>query len=407
MTIFFTVLFSAFAVADVSWWRWADARLRVMRRARVGRAMLGAYIGLMLVYVVAFALLPRQMRLPHAWVPTWLLAMVYIWHLVVLPTTMVLFVPGKLVEAIVKIVRAIRARPQASEQRESPSRTREDEEAASISRRHFLAASAVAAPPLLTIGATAYSLPRLHEFRIRSIDVPISHLPREFEGLTIAHVSDTHIGKFTTPAMLRAVVDRTNAMRADLVVFTGDLIDLSLGALDDGIAMLRNLDSRSGFFICEGNHDLIQDRDEFETRMRRSALPILIDESRTIEVRGRKVQFLGQRWDRGSTGIAEATQRMLGDVEADAFPILLAHHPHAWTGVRDTGRIPLTLSGHTHGGQLMLNERLGAGAVMFKYWSGLYRHNGNALVVSNGVGNWFPLRINAPAEIIHLTLRQA
>jgi predicted MPP superfamily phosphohydrolase len=53
----------------------------------------------------------------------------------------------------------------------------------------------------------------------------------------------------------------------------------------------------------------------------------------------------------------------------------------------------------------MLNERLGVGPVMFRYWSGVYRKQDSALVVSNGVGNWFPLRINAPAEIVHLTLR--
>jgi predicted MPP superfamily phosphohydrolase len=55
----------------------------------------------------------------------------------------------------------------------------------------------------------------------------------------------------------------------------------------------------------------------------------------------------------------------------------------------------------------MLNERLGAGSIMFRYWSGVYRNRDAALVVSNGVGNWFPLRLHAPAEIVHLTLRSA
>ena len=69
--------------------------------------------------------------------------------------------------------------------------------------------------------------------------------------------------------------------------------------------------------------------------------------------------------------------------------------------------VPLTLSGHTHGGQLMLNEQLGFGPAMFRYWSGLYQRGQSKLIVSNGVGNWYPLRVNAPAEIIHLTLRRA
>ena len=66
--------------------------------------------------------------------------------------------------------------------------------------------------------------------------------------------------------------------------------------------------------------------------------------------------------------------------------------------------IPLTLSGHTHGGQLMLTRQFGAGSIAFKYWSGLYRKADSSLVVSNGTGNWFPLRINAPSEIGQIVL---
>ena len=74
--------------------------------------------------------------------------------------------------------------------------------------------------------------------------------------------------------------------------------------------------------------------------------------------------------------------------------------------------MPLTLAGHTHGGQLMLPGGIGPGPLMYRYWSGLYRQptptgGAAACVVSNGVGNWFPLRMNAPAEIVHLTLRRA
>jgi hypothetical protein len=92
--------------------------------------------------------------------------------------------------------------------------------------------------------------------------------------------------------------------------------------------------------------------------------------------------------------------------QPDAFPILLAHHPHAFDAAVEAG-LPLTLSGHTHGGQLMLDSRHGGGPFFFRYWSGLYTRGSGQLIVSNGVGNWFPLRINAPAEIVHLTLRCA
>jgi hypothetical protein len=87
-----------------------------------------------------------------------------------------------------------------------------------------------------------------------------------------------------------------------------------------------------------------------------------------------------------------------------AFGILIAHHPHAFDWAAEAG-IPLTLCGHTHGGQLMLSPNFGVGPLLFRYWSGLYEKGSSKLIVSNGVGNWFPLRINAPAEIVHITLR--
>ena len=80
----------------------------------------------------------------------------------------------------------------------------------------------------------------------------------------------------------------------------------------------------------------------------------------------------------------------------DAFPILLAHHPHTLDPAAEAG-LPLVLSGHTHGGQLMLTKNVGFGPMMFRYWSGEYTKGPSKLVVSNGVGNWFPVRANAPA----------
>jgi hypothetical protein len=108
-----------------------------------------------------------------------------------------------------------------------------------------------------------------------------------------------------------------------------------------------------------------------------------------------------QRRDRITAGwVRELMQQR----QPDAFPILLAHHPHAFDAAVEAD-LPLTLSGHTHGGQLMLDSKHGFGPAMFRYWSGLYARERSQMIVSNGVGNWFPIRINAPAEIVHLTLR--
>jgi predicted MPP superfamily phosphohydrolase len=259
-------------------------------------------------------------------------------------------------------------------------------------------------PPVAAGGAFFASLPGLHDFRLRKLAVAVPGLPRALDGLQIAHVSDLHYGKYTTPALVDRLVDMVNGLEADLVLMTGDLIDLSLADLPAALETVARLDRREGLFLCEGNHDLIDDGPEFERRVRAADVPLLLDEAATVRVRGERIQLVGARWRGGDAGRKESMARCRGLRDPAAFPILLAHHPHMFD---EAEGFPVTLSGHTHGGQLMLTERLGAGPVMFRYWSGLYRRAGRSLVVSNGVGNWFPLRTHAPAEVVQVTLRRA
>jgi predicted MPP superfamily phosphohydrolase len=219
-----------------------------------------------------------------------------------------------------------------------------------------------------------------------------------------------HVGRFTKGEVLEKTVRLVNEMRADLVLLTGDLINDALADLDTGLELARRMESRFGLAIIEGNHDLIENPREFETRLKASEIPFLLDESMIVDVRGVPVQLLGLSWtrvygERRDAAIAASVRKLLEQRDATAFPILMAHHPHAFDAAAEA-QMPLTLSGHTHGGQLMLNERLGFGPAMFRYWSGLYTRGQSQLMVSNGVGNWFPLRMNAPAEIVHLTLRR-
>ncbi len=288
-----------------------------------------------------------------------------------------------------------------------------------VSRRSFLRTAAAMTPPLVTTVATAASMPQLTQFRVRRLTINLPTLPASLDGMTIAHVSDVHVGRFTHGRILDRIVAATNELNADLVLLTGDLINDSLAYLDEALDLAKRFNPNRGVAMCEGNHDLIESRTEFERRTRASGIPLLINESMTVRVRNEPIQLLGLRWGRATIGGAGGTRRensgddairssmdaVLAQLRGDAFPILLAHHPHAFDPAAAAG-IPLTLAGHTHGGQLMLTRTIGFGPRMYRYWSGLYTKPSGSLVVSNGVGNWFPLRINAPAEIVHITLRR-
>ncbi len=354
----------------------------IVRRApgRVAAWALGVFAALPLVHLVWMLVARSSALRAHEWVPMPLIAFSYLWNLIVAPAAVIAI--G--VSAAAR--RAVRPRPQ---------------EPPDFSRRRFLRASAAFVPPLAAGATLGIALPQLGDFRVRRLLVQVPRLPERLDGLVIAHVSDLHYGKFTTPADVDRMVETVNAFDADLLVFTGDLVDLSLKDLPRALAAIGRLRARAGLFACEGNHDLIDDGDAFRRRVREAGVALLLDEARTVEVRGERVRIHGVTWARDQSGRREAVARARGQREEGAFPVLLAHHPHAFD---EADGFPLTLSGHTHGGMLMWNERLGAGPILYRYWSGLYTEGDRSLVVSNGVGNWFPLRAHAPAEIVHLTL---
>ena len=324
---------------------------------------------------------------------------VFIWHLIILPLLLLLAVALLPILAAAIVFRIARGRHNSNS---APADT-----SGGLSRRQFLGVALATAPPLLDLSLATIAMRQLDRFRVRRFILPIVGLPSDLHGLTLAQVSDMHVGRFTSGRVLREMVRVVNEFRADLILLTGDLINDALADLDHGLELVKSMEGRSGIYLIEGNHDLIENGSEFERRVKQSGVPFLLDQSAIVTIRGAPVQLLGLSWTRArekrDAAIAASVRRLMSQREPETFPILLAHHPHAFDAAAEAS-LPLTLSGHTHGGQLMLNEQCGFGPAMFRYWSGLYSRGASRLIVSNGVGNWFPLRVRAPAELVHLTL---
>lgn len=418
MPLFILAIIVLMLSADLWWWWRADRALRppVPRSATLRTALAGFMLlavgGLVTIIVsrsAGFAL------------PAWFIAGLFIWHFLVLPVVAIPSLLLAIVSAPARFFGATRVPGGEPTTGNPPSAASTGPtDPITLSRRGFLAASLAAAPPLVTIVSTTRAMGQLDEFRIRRLIVPIAALPKDLDGMTLAHVSDVHVGSFTRGRTLDLLAEAVSRLRVDLVLQTGDLINNSVADLPDALAMSRKFDSRYGQFVVEGNHDLFQGRLAFERRVRDAGIPLLLNESVEVRVRGAPVQILGLRWGYvgptddprarpprggGDGAVAQSMRDLLPQRRDDAFQILLAHHPHAFDPAADAG-VPLTLAGHTHGGQLHLTPGIGFGPWMYRYWSGLYRKRDSALVVSNGAGNWFPLRINAPAEVIHITLRR-
>jgi len=393
MSVFLIIIFGI-PLLSLVWWGWSDRRLGRMNTHRSVRILVGIALTLLLVGFTWVILARREVIATP--VPPALYAAVLLWGLIFLPF---LALPMMTSWSFLSLVRALK-------RKFLPSSTPPPVSLADPQRRKLLGTAALSLPVLATFGAAGFSLPQTQRFRIRDLTVRIEDLPPALEGLTIAHITDTHIGKFTQGPLLERIAEATNQLGADLILLTGDLIDNSIKDLPAALGMLTRLQARHGLFMVEGNHDLFDDPREFVRQTRASGIALLRNQSAIVQVRGQPIQIMGLVWNRSETGMANDLETVMKQKESGTFPILLAHHPHAFDAACEHG-IPLTLAGHTHGGQLMVTRELGMGPAMYKYWSGLYQKAGQALVVGNGTGNWFPIRTQAPAEIIHLTLRRA
>lgn len=416
-------------VVTILLWRQADRRSRRLPAGsrRIARALFGVFFGAMLVFVLNALARPArgaELEMPFLWA-----IVSYLWYPFVLQ-----IVIGAAVAAWV--CRRLTARwidQPAEPNAASPAFRPPVQSPATghLTRRDALAVAASAVGPLATLGLSGVALGQRGRFGVRRGDVHLATLPPDLDGVTIAHVTDVHAGPFFGGDAAARLADTVNSLRADLVVFTGDLIDRGfVSRLPIGMRLIDGLDRRHGFAMVEGNHDVQDEATAFERAMRDLSVPLLLDETMTVRIPGRStpIQMLGLAWgpleaEKTLLGAAPevptqygrswtldacraATRTLAAARDTTAFPILLGHHPHTVLAASEVG-LPLVLAGHTHGGQLMLTDHIGAGPMRFKYWTGQDLVGPSRLVICNGVGGWFPLRVNAPAEVLHLTLRCA
>lgn len=246
--------------------------------------------------------------------------------------------------------------------------------------------------------------------------ISLPGLPGELDGLRIVHLSDLHIGELIQPHRLPGIVDAANGLEPDLVAVTGDFVDLKLDVLGDVARELGRLRAPLGVYLVVGNHDHLVDGEEVVGRLRAAGLDVLINEHRRATFRGRALTIGGIDYAHRDQRLKRLVARSFRGAGArggwEDLRLLLAHHPHAFEAacLHD---VDVTLSGHTHGGQVVLWRRrskkgsIGLGSLGFRYPRGLYRKGHQYLHVTSGIGSWFPLRVKCPAEVACLTLRRS
>jgi uncharacterized protein len=240
--------------------------------------------------------------------------------------------------------------------------------------------------------------------RLESVECPLDRVPPELDGLRIVHLSDLHLG---VPSRATRAVERAVNWAAernpDVVLISGDLL-----SRDRGEPRLRELLGRlSRCYAVLGNHDFAHTRDPFSKRSPvrdLSPATLLLDDARTVELRGRRVQIVGVDPRSYRRGVAKPER--LADPDAE-LRILLCHFPSVIDKL-EPGIFDLVLSGHLHAGQLCLpwpGGRLRLAHLRWTYVQGLYRRPGGVLHLSAGLGTTFvPFRFLARPEATELVL---
>lgn len=250
--------------------------------------------------------------------------------------------------------------------------------------------------------------------RVTHLDLPLHNFPPAFDGLRIVQISDIHLGENLTTRQLEGFVERVNALRPDLVCITGDIIDSPYADIDTLLPRLGHLRAAHGVLAILGNHDHYAGADRVEEKLRQlTSFTILRDAYTNVTVDGQRLHIVGlddrgRDWARGVPAVAYLGT-VLPTLPAGEPVILLCHRPDIFPQAA-RGGIALTLSGHTHGGQLgmpWLNGRVrNLAEFITPFDRGLFERDGSYLYVNCGLGvTGQRIRLCTPREITVIEAR--
>lgn len=324
---------------------------------------------------------------------------------------------------------------------------------------------------------------------LREVTVHVPSWPEAWEGLRIAHVSDFHLGELMPLDRALDLIDRVAKARPDMLACTGDVVDLEWHGSEPLLAAMGAVPARFGRYLVLGNHDHLDDPKALARAAAREGLRVLdgdVDElprepkprggrggraaieSRAALARSAPSAAAGAGAHGAEAPAHERTELRIGGIDwgrtkkelaarvtsLKATPdLLLAHNPKAFAAAVRLG-VPLTLAGHTHGGQMSLPTRTilprpratpvvdatamvshelapthgdAIGAIdpglpgdpgsearprhaalarnrVRALRRGLYAQGQSRLFINVGAGSWFPARVNCPAEVVMLTV---
>lgn len=249
---------------------------------------------------------------------------------------------------------------------------------------------------------------------VRRLEFAFRELPGELDGLRVVQLSDVHVGPHTSRWHLARIARAVEAARPDILVHTGDQVDDFAQDVAHFVRRLGHLQAPLGVFAVPGNHDIYAGWDAVRQGMEKAGIRVLVNDAVPVQKGGATLWVAGTgdpaatqmaRLDPGAP--APDPERTMAKVPPGAFSLVLAHNPALWPGLAKRGA-SLTLSGHTHHGQISIPWlRWCLASPFLQHAMGTYRDGERALYINPGTNYWaLPLRLGAWPEVTIVTLRR-
>lgn len=250
---------------------------------------------------------------------------------------------------------------------------------------------------------------------VRRLKYAYADLPAAFDGMTIAQLSDLHVGPHTSRRFMRRIAQAVEAAKPDLIAYTGDQVDdydVDVRYFNEHFGHLH---APLGVFAIAGNHDVYAGWPGVRDGMRSAGMLVLVNDAVPVRKGSDEIWIIGtgdpagrQSFGPSTPEVAPDLPRSLANVPPGAFAIALAHNPALWPPLAQAG-VRLTLSGHTHHGQLSLPAlKWSLASPFLELAMGSYERGASRLYINPGTNFWaLPLRLGAWPEVTLVTLTRS
>ena len=249
-----------------------------------------------------------------------------------------------------------------------------------------------------------YAIDEASSLSLERVEIKLARLPKKLDGFRIIHLSDIHHSPFTNLEHIERAVKIANRLKPDMFVLTGDYVSHEKKYIAPVAKVLGELSAAYGTYACLGNHDHWTDPVQVVKKFRDRGIHMLVNEGFRFEARAASFWLAGV--DDHMVGRTDLAAALKGSFP-DEMKLLLAHNPIIFRQATRSG-VDLTLSGHTHGGQVKVRDPEKKPLRRRRVTSGLHRRKDSQIYITRGIGTVvLPIRYQCPPEISLLELRSA